>query len=44
METAVRLPYSVFYAVSGDVITELRAYFPVLALVERLEAASIVPA
>lgn len=40
----VRLPYSMFYAVSGGVITELRAYFPILALVEQLKAASTVSA
>ena len=38
---AVRLPYSVFYDVSGGKIVALRAYFPVTALVHQLaEAAS----
>lgn len=32
----VRLPYAVCYAVSGGMISELRAYFPVLALIQQL--------
>jgi steroid delta-isomerase-like uncharacterized protein len=38
---AVRLPYSMFYAVSGGRIVALRAYFPITALLQQLrEAAS----
>ena len=38
---AVRLPYSMFYDVSGGKIVALRAYFPITALVHQLrEAAS----
>jgi steroid delta-isomerase-like uncharacterized protein len=41
---AVRLPYSVFYEVSGDEIVALRAYFPITALVSQLAAAASAPA
>jgi steroid delta-isomerase-like uncharacterized protein len=38
---AVRLPYSMFYDVSGGKIVALRAYFPITALLQQLgEAAS----
>jgi steroid delta-isomerase-like uncharacterized protein len=40
---AVRLPYSVFYDVSGGVIVALRAYFPVTALVQQLAGAPSAP-
>ena len=40
---AVRLPYSVFYDVSGGVIVTLRAYFPVTALVQQLAGAPSAP-
>ena len=36
----VRLPYTVFYDLAGGRITALRAYFPVLALVQQLRAAT----
>jgi steroid delta-isomerase-like uncharacterized protein len=36
---AVRLPYSVSYDISGGKIDALRAYFPILALVQRLKDA-----
>ena len=36
----VRLPYAVFYDVSGGSITALRAYFPISALVQQLQAAA----
>ncbi len=36
----VRMPYSVFYDVSGGTITALRAYFPVGALVQQLAGAA----
>lgn len=32
----VRLPYAIFYSVADGKITELRAYFPILALVQQL--------
>ena len=35
--TAVRLPYCVFYDVSGGKITALRAYFPITALIGQLQ-------
>lgn len=38
--TAVRLPYSVFYDVSGGKIVALRAYFPIAALVQQLRDAA----
>jgi len=38
--TAVRLPYSVFYDVSGGQIVALRAYFPIAALVQQLRDAA----
>lgn len=38
--TQVRLPYAVFYDVSGGSITALRAYFPISALVQQLQAAA----
>ena len=38
--SAVRLPYSVFYDVSGGKIQALRAYFPIAALVEELKGAA----
>jgi steroid delta-isomerase-like uncharacterized protein len=37
---AVRLPYSVFYEVSGEKIVALRAYFPVRALAQQLAGAA----
>jgi steroid delta-isomerase-like uncharacterized protein len=37
---AVRLPYSVFYDVSGGKIDKLRAYFPITALVQQLRDAA----
>jgi steroid delta-isomerase-like uncharacterized protein len=42
--TAVRLPYSVFYDVSGGKIDALRAYFPIAALVQQLRDAAAVNA
>jgi steroid delta-isomerase-like uncharacterized protein len=38
---AVRLPYSMFYDVSGDKIVALRAYFPITALVQQLREAAV---
>ena len=38
--TAVRLPYSVFYDVSGGKIVALRAYFPIAVLVQQLSDAA----
>jgi steroid delta-isomerase-like uncharacterized protein len=38
--TAVRLPYTVFYELVDEKITALRAYFPVLALVQQLQTAN----
>ena len=38
---AVRLPYSMFYDVSGEEIVALRAYFPVSALVQQLRDAAL---
>lgn len=38
--TAVRLPYSVFYDISGGRIGALRAYFPITALVQQLKDAA----
>ena len=40
----VRLPYAMFYEVTDGKITELRAYFPIAALVQRLGAAAAVSA
>ncbi len=40
----VRLPYTVFYSLSGELISELRAYFPILALVAQLKAGSAISA
>jgi steroid delta-isomerase-like uncharacterized protein len=40
----VRLPYTVFYDVTDDGITALRAYLSVRALVEQIEAPRTVPA
>lgn len=37
---AVRLPYTVFYDVAGGAIVALRAYFPITALVQRLQGSS----
>ncbi len=34
----VRLPYAIFYDISGGSITALRAYFPIAALVQQLQA------
>jgi predicted ester cyclase len=34
---AVRLPYAVVYDVAGTKITALRAYFPILALIQQLQ-------
>lgn len=42
--TVVRLPYSVFYDVSGGKIDALRAYFPITALVQQLRDAAAVTA
>jgi steroid delta-isomerase-like uncharacterized protein len=42
--TTVRLPYSVFYDVSGGKIDALRAYFPITALVQQLRDAAAVHA
>lgn len=36
----IRVPYAVFYDVSGDKITALRAYFPMLAVAQQLQAAA----
>ncbi len=36
----VRMPYAVFYDIDGDKITALRAYFPIAALVGRLQEAN----
>ncbi len=36
---SVRLPYSVFYDVSGGKIDALRAYFPITALIQHLRDA-----
>ena len=36
----VRMPYAVFYDVEGDKITALRAYFPMAALIGRLQEAN----
>jgi predicted ester cyclase len=36
----VRLPYAVFYDLAGGRITALRAYFPILALVQQLQTAA----
>lgn len=36
----VRIPYAVFYDVSGGRITALRAYFPITVLLQRLQAAA----
>jgi ketosteroid isomerase-like protein len=33
----VRAPYSVFYDIAEGKITALRAYFPILALVQQLQ-------
>jgi steroid delta-isomerase-like uncharacterized protein len=41
---AVRLPYSVFYDISAGKIDALRAYFPILALVQQLREAAAAPA
>jgi len=38
--TAVRLPYSVFYDISGRKINALRAYFPITALARQLSDAA----
>jgi steroid delta-isomerase-like uncharacterized protein len=38
--STVRLPYSMFYAVSHGKIDELRAYFPMSALVQQLQGAA----
>jgi steroid delta-isomerase-like uncharacterized protein len=40
----LRLPYTVFYDISDDKITALRAYFPVSALVAQLQEAASVSA
>jgi predicted ester cyclase len=40
----VRMPYSVFYDISADKITALRAYFPVSALIAQLQEAASVSA
>ena len=40
----VRTPYSVFYDISNDKITALRAYFPVSALMTQLQDAASVSA
>jgi steroid delta-isomerase-like uncharacterized protein len=42
--TEVRLPYSVFYDVSGGKIDALRAYFPITTLVQQLRDAAAVHA
>lgn len=36
----VRLPYAVVYDVANEKITALRAYFPILALVQQLRSAT----
>jgi steroid delta-isomerase-like uncharacterized protein len=38
----VRLPYTVFYDLDGGKIVELRAYFPISALVQQLRDAAAV--
>ncbi|MET1059263.1 MAG: nuclear transport factor 2 family protein [Nocardioides sp.] len=38
--TEVRMPYAMFYDVDGGRITAVRAYFPVAALVQTLQAAA----
>jgi steroid delta-isomerase-like uncharacterized protein len=38
--TEVRLPYSMFYELSDDKITTLRAYFPITVLVQQLQEAA----
>jgi hypothetical protein len=38
------MPYSVFYDISADKITALRAYFPVSALIAQLQEAASVSA
>lgn len=38
---AVRLPYTMFYDVSGAKIVALRAYFPINALVQQLKEAAL---
>jgi SnoaL-like polyketide cyclase. len=40
----VRLPYSVVYDVSDGKIDQLRAYFPIMALVQQLKDAASVHA
>jgi steroid delta-isomerase-like uncharacterized protein len=40
----VRLPYSVGYDISDGKIQALRAYFPILALIQQLKDAAAVPA
>lgn len=41
---AVRLPYAVSYDISGAKIQALRAYFPILSLIQQLKDATTVPA
>ena len=41
---AVSLPYSVSYDVAGGKIEALRAYFPIMALIQQLKDAAAVPA
>ena len=36
----VRMPYAVFYDIDGGTITALRAYFPMAALIGRLQEAN----
>jgi len=36
----VRLPYSVFYELASGKITALRAYLPIMSLIEQLKAQS----
>ena len=40
----VRLPYTVFYDLEGGKIVELRAYFPISALVQQLRDAAAINA
>jgi len=42
--TTVRLPYSVVYDISDGKIDQLRAYFPIMALVQQLKDAASVHA
>jgi predicted ester cyclase len=40
----VRLPYAVFYELEGGKISELRAYFPITAMIEQLKSQTVLPA